>query len=139
MPKVTYGYVVFKNIFVFGGPAHEGWVNPQQAVCLIDLNLKDLEKIYLSVKKCLKRSKTSHFIIIKLNSKELNDWYKLFETLKSIIFVPNKPDSERFWKKYFFVENCLKRSKASYLSLINLILKDFEKNIFFVEKHHSCV
>ena len=106
---------------------------------------------YLSVKNCLKRSKASYFCLINeiiMNSKDFEKKIffrqKLFEMLKSIIFVSNKHESERFWRKYLSVKNCLKRSKASYLCLINMNLKDFVENIFRsktvwnAQKHHIC-
>ena len=54
--------------------------------------------------------------------------------LKSMIFVPNSPDFERFWK-IIFGQKYINRSnlcfKVWYLCLIHLISKDFENYNFW--------
>ena len=102
-----------RNIFVPNYPEFEGFW-----------------KKHLLVKNCFRRSKARYLCLINLNLKDFkknNFWLK---TSERMIFVPNKPESEGFWKKNLLVKNCFRRSKAWYLCLINLNLKDLKKISF---------
>ena len=91
-----------------------------------------LLKKYILVKNHFKRLEV--LCLINLNREDFekyNFWSKTVLSLKSIKLLLNKPEFERFLKKYILVKNHFKRSEVIYLCLINLNPEDFEKYNFW--------
>ena len=90
-----------------------------------------------------KRSEVTYLCLINLNPEDFekcNFWSKTVLNARKL----NKPEIERFLKKYILVINHFKRLEVTNLCLINLNPENFEKynfwskTILYTQKQHIC-